>query len=101
MTPSPVNPLGVKGAELAKHADSADPDVRRLLGREGGLDDVVKDQAAFAKLTRRILTDLGLGDEIDGLDRVQDEDVQPGGMVGQEHHRARRRVMFQIGRAHV
>ena len=29
--------LGVKGAEIARHADSADPDVRRLLGREGNL----------------------------------------------------------------
>ena len=29
--------LGVKGAELAKHADSSDPDVRRLLGRQGDL----------------------------------------------------------------
>ena len=28
--------------------------------------------------------DLGLGDEIDGLDGVQDEDVEPAGMVGDD-----------------
>ena len=40
--------------------------------------DVIKDQAAFAKATRRILTDLGLGDELgddpDGSDDENSED---------------------------
>ncbi|MBP6013712.1 MAG: cobaltochelatase subunit CobT [Alphaproteobacteria bacterium] len=42
------------------------------------LDDVIKDQVAFAKVTRRILTDLGLGDELgedpDGSDDENSED---------------------------
>jgi cobaltochelatase CobT len=44
------------------------------------LDDVIKDQAAFAKVTRRILTDLGLGDELgedpDGSDEDSDQSAQ-------------------------
>ncbi|MFM9862438.1 MAG: cobaltochelatase subunit CobT [Micropepsaceae bacterium] len=44
------------------------------------LDDVIKDQAAFARVTRRILTDLGLGDELgedpDGSDEDSDESAQ-------------------------
>jgi len=54
-------------------------------GKAGGelerLHEVIKDQAAFAKLTRRILTDLGLGDELgedpDGSDdESSDEQTQ-------------------------
>jgi cobaltochelatase CobT len=47
-------------------------------GKAGGelerLHEVIKDQAAFAKLTRRILTDLGLGDELGEDPDGSDED---------------------------
>ena len=46
----------------------AGPDLEKLF-------DSIKDQQAFAKLTRRIVSDLGLGDELgDDPDEGKDED---------------------------
>jgi len=63
--------LGVKGAELAKHADSTDPDVRRLLGREGnlgqalGLDDrwayeILRQVGNYGEVWERNITPMGI-----------------------------------------
>jgi general L-amino acid transport system substrate-binding protein len=63
--------LGVKGAELARHADSADPDVRRLLGRQGdlgqalGLDnawaaEVLRQVGNYGELWERHITPMGI-----------------------------------------
>ncbi|GAA0566850.1 amino acid ABC transporter substrate-binding protein [Craurococcus roseus] len=63
--------LGVKGAELAKHADSADPDVRRLLGRQGdlgqalGLDnawayEILRQVGNYGELWERHITPMGI-----------------------------------------
>jgi general L-amino acid transport system substrate-binding protein len=63
--------LGVKGGELARHADSADPDVRRLLGREGslgqalGLDDrwayeILRQVGNYGEVWERHITPMGI-----------------------------------------
>ena len=63
--------LGVKGGELARHADSADPDVRRLLGRQGdlgqalGLDnawayEILRQVGNYGELWERHITPMGI-----------------------------------------
>jgi general L-amino acid transport system substrate-binding protein len=63
--------LGVKGAEIARHADSANPDVRRLLGREGnlgqalGLDDrwaheILRQVGNYGEMWERHITPMGM-----------------------------------------
>jgi general L-amino acid transport system substrate-binding protein len=63
--------LGVKGADLARHAESADPDVRRMLGREGnlgqalGLDDrwafeILRQVGNYGEVWERHMTPMGI-----------------------------------------